>query len=606
MSHPLVGARLQQKTCTFTVWAPFKTKVEVYLPKSDTLYAMAKNDFGYWTAELDGVPADTPYFFRLEADKQLPDPASRAQPGGVHGPSSIVSSEFPWTDHQWKGLSLDDMVIYELHVGTFTSSQTFEGVISKLSYLKELGINAIELMPVAQFPGERNWGYDGVYPFAVQSSYGGPSGLKRLVDAAHALGLAVILDVVYNHQGPEGNYLGEYGPYFTDKYKTGWGEAINYDDAWCDGVRNFYWQNALMWLDEFHVDGLRLDAVHAIWDFSARHFIEELTDRVRKFEQESGRKKVLIAEFDLNNPRYIQPSEKGGYGLDGQWIDEYHHALHSLMTGEVDGYYEDFGTIEHLNRSLKDSYVYTGQYSVHRKKLFGRKAEATTHDQFVVFAQNHDQIGNRMLGDRLSKLVSVEGLKLAAASYLLSPAVPLLFMGEEYGETNPFQYFISHTDKELVELVRKGRKKEFSYFKWEGDVPDPQSEETFRQCMLSWAVDKGGDAHRLFLYYQHLIRFRQTRPAMRAVERDSVRVLSVAADNITCFTRRSSEDNVTIVLNFNHDRTSFAFPTQRKQKKIFDSASREWGGPSEPSQTVVDAGQSISLYPHSALIFENL
>lgn len=604
MNHPMVGARLQDSTCAFTVWAPFKKKVEVYLPDSDALHPMTKNAFGYWTANLDGVVANTPYLFKLDADKQLPDPASRAQPEGVHGPSTVVSSEYAWTDYQWTGLPLGEMVMYELHVGAFTASRNFDGVISKLPYLRKLGVNTIELMPVAQFPGDRNWGYDGVYPFAVQSSYGGAAGLKRLVDAAHGEGLAVILDVVYNHQGPEGNYLAEYGPYFTDKYKTGWGQAINYDDAWCDGVRNFYWQNAVMWLDEFHLDGLRLDAVHAIWDFSARNFIEELAGRVRKLERESGRKKVLIAEFDLNNPRYIQRREQGGYDLDGQWIDEYHHALHSLITGEVDGYYEDFGHIDHLARSLQDSYVYTGQYSAHRKKLFGRKAEGTTHDQFVVFVQNHDQIGNRMLGDRLSRLVSVEGLKLAAASYLLSPYVPMLFMGEEYGEQNPFQYFISHTDKKLVELVRNGRKEEFSYFKWEGEVPDPQSEDTFRQCMLSWTVDDGGDAQRLFSYYQHLIQFRKSRPAMRSVKRNTLKVMT-ASDNIICFNRTSAEDSVTIVLNFNKQQLTFVFPSPQNHKKIFDSASREWGGPAAFSHDVVTPGESVQLYPLSALIFEN-
>lgn len=604
MNHLSVGARLQGTTCAFTVWAPFRKKVEVSLPNADTRHHMTKNDLGYWSTHVEGVAANTPYLFVLDDDKQLPDPASRSQPEGVHGPSRVISPQYPWTDHQWKGLALGDMVIYELHVGTFTPTRTFQGVISKLPYLTSLGINTIELMPLAQFPGDRNWGYDGVYPFAVQSSYGGPNGLKDLVDAAHKHGVAVILDVVYNHQGPEGNYLSEYGPYFTDKYKTGWGQAINYDDAWCDGVRNYYWQNALMWLDEFRLDGLRLDAVHAIWDFGAKHFIEELVERVRKLEDDSGRKKVLIAEFDLNNPRYIQPRDNGGYGLDGQWIDEYHHALHSLLTGEVDGYYEDFGHLDHLVRSLKDSYVYTGQYSVHRKKLFGRKAEGTTQDQFVVFAQNHDQVGNRMLGERLSKLVSFEALKLAAATYLLSPYVPMLFMGEEYGEQNPFQYFISHTDKKLVELVRKGRKEEFSYFKWEGEVPDPQSEDTFRQCMLSWAVDKGGQAAILFAYYQHLIHFRKTRPAMRATARDTLNVLA-ASGNIICFRRTWAGDSVTIVLNFGKEQTSFTLPADHKQKKIFDSASSEWGGPSAPIHSVVKPDQSLSLYPHAVLIFEN-
>ncbi|MGC1241015.1 MAG: alpha-amylase family glycosyl hydrolase, partial [Chryseosolibacter sp.] len=333
MKYPPVGSAVKRDTCCFTVWAPFRKKVEVVLEPNDTRHLLLKNDSGYWSADVPDVKAGSDYFFLLDGDKKLPDPASRAQLQGVHGPSTVIADSFPWSDDHWKGLPLGDMIIYELHVGTFTASHDFDGVISKIPYLRNLGINAIELMPVSQFPGTRNWGYDGVFPFAVQASYGGAEGLKRLVNEAHRQGIAIILDVVYNHQGPEGNYLSEYGPYFTDKYKTGWGQAINFDDAWCDGVRNFYWQNALMWLDEFRMDGLRLDAVHAIWDFSARPFMEELSASVKALEKNSGRKKVLIAEFDLNNPRYISSPDKGGYGLDGQWVDEFHHSLHSLVTG---------------------------------------------------------------------------------------------------------------------------------------------------------------------------------------------------------------------------------------------------------------------------------
>jgi len=604
MNHPFVGAYLIERSCAFTVWAPHRKKVDVYLPDVHSSHPMTKNDFGYWSVGLDGIDAGSPYFFVLDDEKKYPDPASRAQPEGVHGASSVISRDYNWTDEGWKGLPLSEMVMYELHVGTFSPSRSFDGIIERLGYLKDLGVNTIELMPVAQFPGNRNWGYDGVCPFAVQWSYGGPQGLKQLVDVAHSEGIAVVLDVVYNHQGPEGNYLGEFGPYFTDKYKTGWGKAINYDDAWCDGVRNFYWQNALMWLDEFHLDGLRLDAVHAIWDFSAKPFIEELALLVRKLEETSGRKKVLIAEFDLNNPRYITEPAKGGYGLDGQWVDEYHHALHSLLTKETDGYYEDFGTTDHLVRSLSDAYVYTGQYSVHRKKYFGRRPEGTTHDQFVVFAQNHDQVGNRMLGERLSTMLSFEGMKLAAASVLLSPYVPMLFMGEEYGETNPFQYFISHTDKELVELVRKGRKAEFSYFNWQGEVPDPQDEQTFENCTLSWAVQKGGQPRTLFLFYQHLIGLRKTRPALRAKERETLKVLS-SAGNVVCFVRRSKGDSLIILLNFNDKTTRFSLPVPGKQRQIFDSASTAWGGPASSENPVVESGGEIMLNPLSVLIFEN-
>ena len=602
MDFPLVGARVNDGGCSFTVWAPFKKTVEVVI-EDGGVYPMAGTEHGYWSCHVPGIKPGSRYFYSLDGKKKLPDPASRYQPEGVHGPSEIVSDEFSWDDQEWKGLPLGDMIIYELHVGTFTASHDFEGVIAKLSYLKALGVNAIELMPLSQFPGSRNWGYDGVFPFAVQNSYGGPAGLKKLVNAAHNSGIAVILDVVYNHQGPEGNYLGEYGPYFTDKYKTGWGQAINFDDAWCDGVRNFYWQNAAMWLDEFHVDGLRLDAVHAIWDFSANHFIERLTHHVRSIEKRSGCTKVLIAEFDLNNPRYILPPGQGGYGLDGQWIDEFHHALHSLITGEVDGYYEDFGETTHLVKALKDSYVYTGQFSVHRKKLFGKDPGGTTFDQFVVFIQNHDQVGNRMLGDRLTSSLDMETLKLAAATYLLSPGVPMLFMGEEYGEKNPFQYFISHTDKQLVEAVRKGRKEEFSYFKWEGEVPDPQSEKTFNQCMLSWMNESSKEGKILFGYYKYLIALRKSRAALRGRTRDTLELLS-SDENTICFERKHEGDRIMIALNFSRDHVSIRLPANKNMKAVFNSASVEWGGPATGGQPKVNAGHPFELFPHSVTIFE--
>lgn len=602
MRFPIVGSRLKNDGCSFSVWAPFRKTLELILEK-DLVHPMKKDEHGYWHCQVPGLLSGTKYFFRLDGGKELPDPASRFQPEGVHGRSAVVDENLSWADRNWKGLDLGEMVIYELHVGTFTATRDFEGVISKLPYLKSLGVNTIELMPLAQFPGERNWGYDGVFPFAVQNSYGGPSGLKKLVNAAHLTGIAVILDVVYNHQGPEGNYLGEYGPYFTDKYKTGWGQAINFDDAWCDGVRNFYWQNSLMWLDEFHIDGLRLDAVHAIWDLSANHFMEMLSEQVRMLEQTSGRKKVLIAEFDLNNPRYIMPAEKGGYGLDGQWIDEFHHALHSLLTGETDGYYEDFGDTTHLAKAFKDSYVYTGQFSVHRKKAFGREPRDTTFDQFVVFVQNHDQVGNRMLGDRLTSTLNFEALKLAAATYLLSPSVPMLFMGEEYGEKNPFQYFISHTDKDLVEAVRKGRKEEFSYFKWQGEVPDPQSEKTFKQCMLSWEVESSKEGKTLFAFYQALITFRKNRKAMRGKNRDTLGVVS-AKGKVICLERKFENDNIFIVLNFNNETVNFDLPLKQKLKTILNSASTHWGGPAATAQDQANPGDLFKLYPQSVVIFE--
>jgi maltooligosyltrehalose trehalohydrolase len=598
-----VGAQFESANeCAFRVWAPERTSVALVVMESkEVFHKMSQEDFGYWSTSVSDLAPGTPYLFQLDGNKKLPDPASRWQPHGVHGPSALVTAHFPWSDESWKGISMGDMIIYELHVGTFSAAGNFDGIISRLPYLKELGINTIELMPLGQFPGNRNWGYDGVYSFAVHHDYGGAIGLKKLVNEAHSHDIAVMLDVVYNHQGPEGNYLSEYGPYFTDKYKTGWGKAINFDDAWCDGVRNFYWQNALMWLDEFHLDGLRLDAVHAIWDFSAKPFIQELTRQVRLLESKLGRKKVLIAEFDLNNPRYINPREKGGYGLDGQWIDEFHHALHAVVTGEVDGYYEDFGTLSHLVKSFKNSYVYTGEYSKHRKKRFGVDPSQNSYDQFVVFAQNHDQIGNRMLGDRLTSTLSFEALKLVAATVLLSPQVPLLFMGEEYGEQNPFQYFISHTDKELVKMVREGRRKEFSYFNWQGEVPDPQDEKTFLQCKLSWDVSIGQRSV-LLSFYQHLISFRQLRVAMQGRQKENVRVFEVPQKKVIGLERSYQSDTILIFLNFEKQRTEFKNPVQKTLTMILDSAL--FPAIENNAGTTLSPYHVVEMQPESVLIFE--
>lgn len=602
-TYPNVGADYKKDECIFTVWAPGKKNVE--LLTNGAAHTMRQDERGYWSVKIAGLQPGNTYQYRLDNDKDFPDPASKHQPEGVHGPSAISDPFFEWTDHKWKGISMNDMILYELHVGTFSEEGNFEGVISKLDYLQQLGITAIEIMPVAQFPGERNWGYDGVYPFAVQNSYGGVQGLKQLVDKAHSKGIAVVLDVVYNHQGPEGNYLTQFAPYYTEKYKTPWGSAINFDDAYCDGVRNYYWQNALMWLDEFHIDGLRLDAVHAIWDFSAEHFIAALKQKVNGLEKRTGRKKILIAEFDLNNPRYINDPAKGGYGLDAQWIDEFHHALHSVITGEVNGYYEDFGEMWHIAKALKDSYIYTGQYSKHRKKNFGLLPAENPYSQFVVFAQNHDQVGNRLNGNRLTTQISFEASKLIAAIVLLAPQVPLLFMGEEYGETNPFQFFIHHSDKELVEIVRKGRKEEFHYFHWQGEVPDPQSEEIFRQCKLSFSHEHDERAAVLLDYYKKLIALRKTHPALQARDRNSITVYHRPEENkLIGFTRRHEQKQILVVLNFDSEPGCFSWTMNAGGKKILDSSDTAWKGPGAITPHEIKAQQRISMNPQSAVIFE--
>jgi maltooligosyltrehalose trehalohydrolase len=434
----------------------------------------------------------------------------------VHEPSAVVDpSAFSWTDSGWRGLDMADLVIYEIHIGTFTAERTFDGAIRELRRLRELGITAIEIMPVAAFPGSRNWGYDGVLLYAVHEAYGGPDGLRRLVDAAHALGLAVIMDVVYNHFGPEGNYLNDFGPYFTETYTTPWGRAVNYDGADSEPVRQYVVDNARMWMDEYHCDGLRLDAVHAIYDFGARHLLRDVSDAVHELGTSLGRRTLVIAESDMNDPRIVRQAPIEGYGCDGQWSDDFHHAVHSALTGERNGYYADFGGVEAVAAALRHSFVYAGQRSEYRRRRHGARADDVPFHRFVVCIQNHDQVGNRAMGDRLDTLVTFEQRKLAAALLLLSPFVPLLFMGEEYGERRPFQYFVSHGDPELVRAVREGRRREFAAFGWDAEVPDPQAEATFERSTLDPSVAGTGTHAQLLSLYRRLLRLRRAEPVLR-------------------------------------------------------------------------------------------
>jgi maltooligosyltrehalose trehalohydrolase len=527
------------------VWAPTREKVELHIvAPSERRVPLEKTGLGYHEATVD-AGTGTRYFFTLDGTDR-PDPASRLQPEGVHGPSEVADHAFEWHDRQWKGIALEDTVVYELHVGTFTPEGTFDSIIPRLDKLKELGITAVELLPVAQFPGERNWGYDGVYVNAVQSSYGGVAGLKRLVDAAHQRGLAVLLDVVYNHLGPEGNYLGEYGPYFTDRYKTPWGLALNFDGAHSDNVRWFFIHNALMWIDEFHIDGLRVDAVHAIVDHSAEPFLQDLTTAVRDRASKLGRKIYTFAESDLNDPRVITPKDDLGLGFDSQWADDFHHSLHVLLTGERDGYYENFGKVSDFARVWSTGYLFVGQHSSYRGRKYGLKPKTKNGAQFVISAQNHDQVGNRMSGDRMATIVSPEKLRIAAAAIVLSPFLPMLFMGEEYGEKAPFQYFTSHSDKDLIEAVRKGRLEEFDDFTWEGEPPDPHSEETFQRSKLNWDLLQNDGHSSLWGLYRDLLRLRRETPELRRLDLSEVQT-QADDERLTLVVRRG---DVLLAFNF--------------------------------------------------------
>ena len=518
LSHgatPLAGAT------RFAVWAPKarRLSVRVYTGSAAGEHPLVRDDRDLFSATIPGVRAGDDYAYRIDGGAERPDPVSRWQPHGVHGASRVVDpNAFAWTDGAWKGIEMADFVFYEIHVGTFTPQGTFDAIIPRLASLRELGVTAIELMPVAQFPGERNWGYDGVQLYAPQQSYGGPDALKRLVNAAHAEGLAVVQDVVYNHVGPEGNYLAEYGPYFTDVYRTPWGLAMNYDGAYSDEVRRFIIENACYWVRELHMDALRLDAVHGIFDFRAVHLTEALTERVHALADVLDRNVEVIAESDLNDPRLLRPVALGGYGMDAQWSDDFHHAVHVALTGERVGYYEGFaelGGITAIADALEHRFVFRGQYASHRHRQHGAPADDVPAEHFVVFIQNHDQVGNRAAGERLGALVSFEALQLAAALLLLSPYVPLLFMGEEYNEPAPFQYFVSHSDRDLVAAVRKGRHEEFESFGWASEVPDPQAEETFARSRIHYELGREGEHAKLREMYRALLKIRREEPALR-------------------------------------------------------------------------------------------
>jgi maltooligosyltrehalose trehalohydrolase len=580
------------------VWAPLAKAVSLNVDGRNL--PLNKEERGYWSLTTAELKPGMSYGFVVDGQDALPDPASLYQADGVHGLSSATKiNDFKWTDQNWQNVKLNNYIIYELHTGTFTPEGTFAAIEEKLDYLVDLGVTAIEIMPVAQFPGDRNWGYDGVFPFAVQNSYGGPVALQKLVDTCHQKSLAVILDVVYNHMGPEGNYLGQYGPYFTEKYKTPWGGAINFDDAWCDGVRQYFIENVLMWFRDFHIDALRMDAVHAIKDFSPKHILQEMKEYVDDLKQATGREHYLIIEFDLNDTRFIKPAEEGGYGIDAQWTDEFHHALRVTAGQRRDGYYADFNGIEHLAKSYLDAYVYDGQYSEERHKTFGVNAAGHGGEQFVVFSQNHDHVGNRMLGERTSALVSFEMQKLMAAAVMVSPYLPLLFMGEEYSEPHPFLYFVSHTDPDLVEAVRKGRKEEFKNFMAEGEAPDPQSEETFAQSKLQWDLIKRQPHQTLFNYYKALIQLRKTNAVLQNTNRETIRTTVNAAQKVLMIERWNAEHSLLCLLNFSDETECISL--SGNWTLLFDSAATRWNGPANAPQII--NGDSVTLQPQSATIY---
>jgi maltooligosyltrehalose trehalohydrolase len=517
------------------VWAPFAKSVELVTPQrriamrlvdtgdaatgdaatGDPAMGDADNS-GHWRVDVEESLLAQGYRYSIDGGEPRPDPRSTWQPNGVHGPShrcdTALLSE---GGSRVAATTLADAVIYEMHVGTFTPEGTYAAAQSKLPHLLDLGITHLELMPLATFPGRRGWGYDGVDLYAPFPAYGKPLELAAFVRACHSVGISVLLDVVYNHLGPDGNYLAEFGPYFTDHYKTPWGMAINYDGAHSHEVRRFVIDNALMWLRDYEFDGLRLDAVHAIYSFEALHVLEEMAAAVKQLGRDLGRDLILIAESDLNDPRLVRAPARGGYGLDAQWADDFHHSIHRLLTGESDGYYSDFGGMSDMAVALRDGYVYQGQYSRHRRRRHGRPPAGIGAHQLIVFAQNHDQVGNRAQGERLSMILNGQQLKAVAALTLLSPFVPLLFQGEEWGAQTPFLYFTDHENQELGRQVAEGRSREFSGFRWQGAVPNPQEEETFERSILNWSELSVSAHAELFEWHRRLIQLRRVKSELR-------------------------------------------------------------------------------------------
>jgi len=602
-ARPRLGATPEAdgRGTRFAVWAPHADRVDAVLLDPDEVIELPPAGDGFFAGVAAGAGPGRRYRYRLDGGDELPDPASSFQPDGVSGPSAVVAPWDGWTDAGWRGVPLSELVLYELHVGTFTPGGTFDAIVPRLAELRDLGVTAIELMPVAQFPGARNWGYDGVFPYAVQNSYGGPEGLSRLVDAAHAAGLAVCLDCVFNHLGPEGNVLPRFGPVFTERYRTPWGAAINMDGPGSDGVRALLIGSAVRFFEEFHVDALRLDAVDQIADASATHFLAELADAVAEAAARAGRPLHLIAESDLNDPRMITPRAAGGLGMDAQWSDDLHHSLHTLVTGEETGYYADFagrGT-RMAARAYRDAFAYTGQRSPHRGRRHGAPAAGIHGSRFVVFGQNHDQVGNRMLGDRLAQTAGFEAAKLMAGAVLLAPQVPLLFMGEEHADDAPFPFFTSHAGADLIEAVRRGRAEEFRSFRWAGEPPDPQAEDTFRSAVLHWDTRGEGGHGQMLDLYRELLRLRRDLAPLRDLAPDRVEIARTDDPAVVWMLRGDpASETVLVCLHFGPEPRVLDIPFAGEWTALIDSADARFGGPG----AVAPSGGAVTAQPQSFVV----
>jgi len=571
----------------FEVWAPLPKKVALRV-NDTTLLMHGPDEQGWWRLDVDEADAGADYCYLIDDDdKCYPDPRSQWQPHGVHGMSRVYADDaFAWSDAKFRAAPLPSAIVYELHIGTYTRKGTLDAAIGRLDYLAELGITHVELMPVASFAGNHGWGYDGVALFSVHEPYGGPDALKRFVNAAHEKGLAVLLDVVYNHFGPVGNYTGKFGPYLTDAHRTPWGGAVNLEAEWSHQVRRFFCDNALMWLRDYHIDGLRLDAVHAFIDRSAIHFLEQLSAEVEALSATLARTLVVIAESDLNDPRVVTPREAGGLGMNAQWSDDFHHALFTVLQREAaGGYYSDFGDLSHLAKALEKSFVYDGIYSNYRNRFHGRTAVRVPQNWFLGYIQNHDQVGNSAVGDRLREVVGLERAKIAAALVFASPFIPMIFQGEEWAASSPFQYFADHEDEEMARLVSEGRKREFAAFGWDPSlIPDPEKRETFERSKLNWSELSDGEHAEMLAWYQELIRLRRTTAALNEGEPGDTRVRFDQQQMWFSMER----GNVTLCCNLGERER--LFPVQEGGKVVLssrESLTVRNGGVELPPDTVV-------------------
>ena len=540
----------------FGIWAPKAQKMAVKV-NTNIMPLKGPNKRGWWTLEVEAAGHNDDYAFLIDDDPTpYPDPRSQSQANGVHGMSRLYDHRaFKWHDQTWRGVPKAGAILYELHIGTFSKEGTFDGAISHLDYLADLGITHIELLPIVEFAGQRGWGYDGVSIFATHEPYGGPDALKRFVDACHARGLAVVLDVVYNHFGPVGNYANKFAPYLTERHKTPWGAAVNLDEGGSDEVRRFFCDNALMWLRDFHCDGLRFDAVHEFFDRSAVHFMEQLSIEVECLGATLGREFYLIAESDLNDPRVVRSREANGYGMDSQWSDDFHHSLFTLLYNKEPGrgYYDDFGSICDLHKSLKHAFVYDGKYSGYRKSKHGRPVEGLSAHHFIHFAQNHDQVGNRAFGERLEHLTGLDSAKVAIGIVLTAPYVPMLFMGEEFAASSPFLYFADHEDEDMRIRVSEGRKRDFALFGFGDGVPNPEDIETFEKSKLDWSEIAHGKHAEMLHWTKSLIKLRRSTIALND---GSMHDLLVSTDD----SRRTlvmQRNEVRVVVNFGDQPLNF-------------------------------------------------